>query len=44
MPSIALEEKLNVFDSVLWINYYFLLFDCFLLLLHFLISIIKFNF
>ena len=40
---MALEEETRVLDFVLWLNYYyFVLFDCFPLFLHFLISLIKF--
>ena len=39
MVSIALEKELKVLAR--WLNYYFVLFDCFPLLLHFLTSLIK---
>ena len=42
--SIALEEELKVLDSVLWLNYYFVLLHCFPLFLHLLSSLIKFAF
>ena len=36
--SIALEEELKVLDFVLWLNYYyFVLLDCFSLILHVLL-------
>ena len=42
--SVALEEELKVLDFVLWLNYYyFVLLDSSPLLLHFLISLIKFT-
>ena len=45
MLSTALEEELKVLDFVLWLNYYcFVLLDCFLLILHFLTSLVKFAF
>ena len=41
--SLFLEEELKILDFVQWLNYYyFVLFDSFPLLLHFLISLIKF--
>ena len=40
--SIALEKELKAFNFAYWLNYYcFVLFDCFPLLLYFLISLIK---
>ena len=39
---IVLEKELKVLDFVQWLHYYYLaLFDCFLLFLHFLTSLIK---
>ena len=40
--STAPEEEQKILDFVLWLNYYFVLLDCFPLLLHFLTSQIKF--
>ena len=42
MLSIILEVELKDLDFVLWLNYYyFVLFDCFPLFLHFLTSVTK---
>ena len=37
----ALEEELKVLDTVLWLNYYFVLLDCFPFFLYFLTSQFK---